>query len=379
MKRLSVSGALVVSLSLALAGQDNGIKIVWPTAETFVSGPTQIDVSVDPGVAVASMRFTADGQELCTIERRPFRCDWNPGAAVRRHLVRVTATLVDGQAIVATVRTKDVGYTQGSRVDAVLVPVIVTDRGEFVRGLTKGDFEVLEDKVPQTITTLAAEDSPLDLILAIDVSGSMDGALDDVKVAVKRFLAKLRPGDAVTLVGFNDNFWIATERETSAEVRLAAVDDLAAWGGTALYDATIRVLDMVTRENSRRGVVIFSDGADEDSMTTRESATARVRSSDAMLYAIGFGAGRTIPTLRASLEEYAEATGGRAFFPLQISEMDRVFTDIMNELANQYVLSYTSTNTRVDGAWRNIHVRVRKGGYNVRARRGYTLLPPPVR
>jgi VWFA-related protein len=165
--------------------------------------------------------------------------------------------------------------------------------------------------------------------------------------------------------------FIAAEREKNQQVRAAAVDLLSAWGGTALYDATVRALDLVSRQTGRKGVVIFSDGDDRNSLTTRETAMGRVQASDAMLYTIGFGAGATVPKLRGSLESYARATGGRPFFPRQAKELDGVFDEIVNDLAHQYVLSYAPSNIKRDDSWRNIKVRVRNGQFDVRARRGY--------
>jgi VWFA-related protein len=285
--------------------------------------------------------------------------------------VRVVATLVGGERLIDNIRTKELGYVEKTRVDAVLVPVIVTDGGQFVRGLKSQDFEIYEDGVAQRISALVSEDSPLELVLAIDISGSMEHALADVKAAVKQLLSKLRPGDAATLVGFNDTTFIVAEREKDRQAREAAIELLASWGGTSLYDATIRVLDLVSREWGRKGVVIFSDGDDRNSLTTRESAMARVQASDAMLYTIGFGGGATMPLLKSSLENYARSTGGRPFFPRQTGDLDGVFDEIVSELANQYVLSYSSTNLKQDSTWRNIKVQVRRGNYDIRARRGY--------
>ena len=372
--------AALAALSIVVgAGQTPGIRIISPPPDAIVTGATQIEVAITSTVPVESVRFSVNGRLLCTVEQRPYRCPWNPGAVLQPYHIRVVATLASGDPLVANVRTKNLGYAERARVDAVLVQAVVTDRGRFVRGLTKADFEVREDGVVQRIDSVAGEESPLDLVMAMDISGSMEGALDDVKVAVKQFLTKLRPGDAATLVGFNDTMFIAAERETDPAARAAAVDLIAAWGGTAIYDATVRVLDMVGRENGRKGVVIFSDGADQNSMTTREAAAERVQASDAMLYAIGFGAGLTVPSLRTSLEEYAESTGGRAFFPRNARDLDGTFTNIVEELANQYVLSYSSTNLKQDTSWRNISVKVRNGKYAVRARRGYRQKAPPRR
>ena len=132
---------------------------------------------------------------------------------MRGHHIRVVATLADGKRLIDNLRTKDLGYTEQVRAEAVLVPVIVTNSGQFVRGLKKQDFEVFEDGVAQRSPALVSEDAPLDLVLAIDISGSMEHALGEVKAAVKQLLTKLRPGDAATLVGFNDTTFVVAERE----------------------------------------------------------------------------------------------------------------------------------------------------------------------
>jgi Ca-activated chloride channel family protein len=366
------SAALAMSAALAAtAGQTPTMSITAPRADAFVSGPTRLEVDISPASAVKSVRFFVDGRLVCTVEQPPFGCSWDPGTVVRGHHVRVVATLVDGGRLVDNVRTKDLGYTERAHVDAVLVPVVVTDGDRFVGGLQRQEFEITEDGVPQRIIAFANEDSPLDLVLAVDVSGSMEGALGDVKAAVKQFLARLRPADAVTLIAFNDTTFIITEREQDAGARDRAVELLSAWGGTALYDATVRAVDLVGRSPGRKGVVVFSDGDDRHSLTGADAAAARVQAGNAMLYSIGFGSGATVTALRERLERYAETTGGRAFFPHNASDLGPVFGHIVTELSSQYVLSYVSTNTRADGGWRSIRVRMRDGKHKVRARRGY--------
>ncbi len=370
---LAITGIVTIAVG---AVQAPTLKITSPAADGVISGATRLEAVVVPQVEVASVSFFVDGRLMCTTERSPFMCPWDPGTVVRSHHIRVVATLADGSRLVDNLRTKDLGYTERVRTDAVLVPVIVTDGGQFVRGLKQQDFEVFEDGVAQRIASLVSEDAPLDLVLAIDISGSMEHALADVKLAVKQLLAKLRHGDAATLLGFNDSTFILTEREKDQRAREDAVDLLTSWGGTSLYDATVRAIDMVSREWGRKGVVIFSDGDDRNSFTQRETAMSRVQASDAMLYTIGFGGGATVLSLRKSLESYARSTGGRAFFPRQTKDLDVVFDDIVGELANQYVLSYSSTNPKQDNGWRNIKVQVRKGKYDIRARRGYRATGP---
>jgi Ca-activated chloride channel homolog len=381
LRTVSLGSALVVAAfgASGAARQAPALRIIAPTTESIVSGSTRIQIVIEPAAEVANVRavnYSVNGRLACTVDKAPFNCVFEPGDVVRSHHIRVVATMNDGRRLVDNVRTKELGYAERIRTEAVLVPLVVTNGGQFVRGLKQQDFEVFEDGVVQPIASLVSEDAPLDLVLAIDVSGSMEKSLVEVKPAVKQLLSRLRIGDSATLVGFNDTMFIAAEREKDRRTREAAVDLLTSWGGTALYDATVRTLDMVSRETGRKGLVIFSDGDDRNSLTKRETALARVQASDAMLYTIGFGGGSTVPQLRASLESYARATGGKPYFPKDTAELDGIFNEIVTELANQYVLSYSSTNSRQDGTWRNIRVRVRKGNYDIRARAGYRASGP---
>jgi Ca-activated chloride channel homolog len=371
----------IATLSAAAPGQQGpALHITAPKPDVIVSGSTRIEIAIEPASELANIRtvmFSVNGRLACILESPPFTsCSFEPGDVVRGHHIRVVASLKDGRRLVDNLHTKEVGYAERIRTSAVLVPLIVTDGGQFVKGLKQQDFELYEDGVRQPIASLVTDDAPLDLVLAIDVSGSMERALVDVKPAVKQLLSKLRPGDAATLVGFNDMMFVAAEREKDRRTREDAVDLLTSWGGTALYDATVRTLELVSRETGRKGIVIFSDGDDRNSLTKRETAMARVQASDAMLYTIGFGGGATIPQLRASLETYARSTGGKPFFPKHTGELDAVFNEIVSELANQYVLSYSPLNAKQDGKWRNIKVRVRKGNYDIRARQGYLAGTP---
>jgi Ca-activated chloride channel homolog len=380
MKTIAAAAATVCAFVIAVSGdQPATLRITAPGPDTPMSGPTRIEIAIEPASALASVRtvtFWVDGRETCRVENPPFVCVSDAGDVVRSHFVRVVATLGEDGRLSAGVHTKDLGYTERVRTEAVIVPVIVTHDGQFVRGLKQQDFEIVEDGVKQSIGSMISEDAPLNLVLAIDVSGSMEHALEDVKVAVKELLAKLRSGDGATIIGFNDTTFLATEREKDQQARERALDLLTSWGGTALYDATVSAIDMVSRDWGRKGIVIFSDGDDRNSITPRETATARVQASDAMLYTVGFGGGANVPALRAKLEQYARDTGGRAFFPQRTQDLNRVFDEIVTELANQYVLSYSSTNLKQDNSWRSIKVRVKSGKYQVRARDGYLAQGP---
>jgi VWFA-related protein len=247
--------------------------------------------------------------------------------------------------------------------------VIVTDaRGRFVRGLKREAFTLLEDGRPQRIDTRIDDTLPLERIAAIDISGSMTASMGQVQHAVKGLLKQLRAGDTTTLLGFNETVFVLAERESDGVLRDAAVDALVPWGGTAFYDATVRSLDLVSQKAGRRGVVIFSDGDDRHSVGRRGDSLRRIEEGQVALYTVGFGEG-TSPQFRGTLQAFAEASGGRAFFPHGAEDLDSAFGAILEELSHQYILSYVSDAPR-DGSWRRLEIRA-CDGCRVRAREGY--------
>lgn len=370
----TLAAAALVSMA-AGTGETPALRITAPLPDDIVAGPTRLEAEV-LDAEVRTVSFFVNGRLVCTVDQPPYGCMWDAGAVLRGHHLRVVGALANGRRLVANLRTKEVGRAEKVRVEAVIVPVIVTDRGKFVRGLQKQDFELLEDGVTHQVASLASEEAPLDLVLAVDISGSMEEALKEVKPAVRQLLSKLRPGDAATLIGFNDTTFVVAEREVDPQAREAAVDLLTSWGGTALYDATISALDMVSRGWGRKAVVIFSDGDDRHSLARREAAIARVQASDAMVFTVGFGGAGRVPELRQSLETYAKSSGGRAFFPRTTKELDAVFDEIVREMSHQYVLSYSPNHPERGPGWRSIKVQVRQGTYSIRARQGYRSTDP---
>ena len=229
----------------------------------------------------------------------------------------------------------------------------------------------MEDGVPQTILHFAAEDAPLEIVVAMDVSGSMGIAIDDLKVAVRQFLSKLKPTDQVTLVAFNQEMFVLTQRETSPAAREQAVDRLGAWGETALYDVIIRSLELLSRRPGRRSLVVFSDGEDRGSQASLKTVDRAVKASDAAVFMVALGRGREAKVLRETLEALAEPSGGRVLFAHRPADLGDTFAKLLDELTHQYLLGYESTSTTKDGAWRRLEVEVPGLRHRVRARQGY--------
>jgi len=347
------------------------IKIVSPGDESFVSGPTLLRALVEPPDAVVSVTFFADGRQVCSVGHPPFECDWDAGPAIAEHQIRAVGTLGVGGRLVNTVRTKGVGYSERVNVDVVQVTVTVGDgRGKFVRGIPRSSFHVEEDGHAQSISHFASEDVPLELVVAIDISGSMGPSMPKLKAAVKEFLSAVPAQDQVTLLGFNDTVIPLARKATEPADRLKAIDRLASWGSTALYDAILRGIEMLGRQTGRKALVVFTDGEDQGSHATINDVERRLQSSDLTLYMIGQGRGITLEALKKVMERLSTPSGGRAFFTENIDSLHESFADLLDELSNQYLLGYASTNSRRDDTWRRIKVEV-DGHHDVRARQGY--------
>ena len=191
---------------------------------------------------------------------------------------------------------------------------------------------------------------------------------------MKEFLAAVPAGNQVTLLGFNNNIFALTRKTVNPADRVRAVDRPGSWGSTALYDVILRGVDMLGRQTGRKVLVVFTDGEDQGSHASLADLERRLQSSDVTLYMIGQGRGITLEPLKMVMTGLSTPTGGHALFTDNIDELHVAFTDLLNELSNQYVLGYTSTNQARDDSWRSIAVAV-DGQRNIRARLGYRAAP----
>ncbi|MDP1570128.1 MAG: VWA domain-containing protein [Vicinamibacterales bacterium] len=367
---------LLTALAIVTAQEpDIAVHIVSPTADSYLSGQTRLQAAIVPAPLVSrvtQVRFFANGQQVCNItDTTRLECTWDAGPEIRPHVIRVVAELQGGGRVISSVRTKDLDIAERSSVEVTQITAVVTDRGRFVKGLPQQAFRIVEDGVPQAVSHFTAEGAPLEIVVALDVSGSMADAMVQLKNAVTRFLDRLGPDDQVSLVAFNDAMFTLARRETSREARARAVSRLAPWGGTALYDVIIKAFDLLSRQPGRRVLVIFSDGDDVASHATLGNVEEAVRSSDATLFMVGLGRGVRLQTLKQGIERLADLSGGRSLFVERTDRLDEPFAEIIEELSNQYLIGYESTNTARDGAWREVRVEVPGTSYTVRARQGY--------
>lgn len=372
-----LAGLVVLASVVHLGAQspELGLRIVSPGPDTYLSGPVLLKAIIDPPPRAREAErvlFYADGKLICTVlEPARAECPWDAGGDVKEHLVRVVADLTGGGRLVTSTRTKGLEHVETVSVEVVQVTAVVTDGTRFVKGLEPAAFRILEDGVPQTVSHFSSEGSPLELVVAVDVSQSMSAHMPQLKNAVRTFLSALGPKDQVTLAAFNDNLFTLARRETNAAQRLRAVDRLAPWGGTALFDVIVRSVQLLSKQPGRRVLVVFSDGDDRTSHATIANVEAVMRSTDTTLFMVALGRGAKEAQLRSGVQRLITLSGGRGLFVERSDHIEDAFAEIVVELSNQYLIGYQSTNDKHDGTWREITIDTPGAGHTVRARQGY--------
>jgi Ca-activated chloride channel family protein len=272
--------------------------------------------------------------------------------------------------------------TFAAAVEVVSLNLVVTDAGgRQVPGLGPDDITLLEDGVPQPISLFAQEEWPIRLQLMLDASGSMGATLPVAKRAATRLLHTLRPGDEAEVAEFSRTLNVLQESTGDMAALERAIDAVSPQGETALYNALYIALKDQARHRSqdemqRRAIVVLSDGEDTASMVDDEQLLDLARRAGVVIYTIGLltppGAGRPAPSVPTFvLTALARETGGRAYFPRSLAELDGAYERIATELRTLYGVGYVPLNPSADGRWRRIAIRTRLGNLLVRHRSGY--------
>jgi VWFA-related protein len=257
----------------------------------------------------------------------------------------------------------------------------VTDKkGRFITDLTKDDFEVMEGKRRQTIADFAAEsDLPLRLGILIDTSNSIRERFKFEQEAASQFIdSVMRTNlDKALVVSFDTSTELVSDLVSDTDKLTASIRDLRPGGGTALYDAIYfacrdKLSQDQPRHKFRRAIVIVSDGDDNQSRYTRDQALEMAQKADVVIYAISTNITRVESDGDKVLRYFAQETGGRAFFPFKVEDLDQSFENIANELRHQYNISYRPEPLKTDGLFHVIDVRVpQRKNILVNVRRGY--------
>jgi Ca-activated chloride channel family protein len=270
-----------------------------------------------------------------------------------------------------------------SGVDVVSLNVTVTDQSRnFVTSLEQNDFVVYEDGVKQDVTYFNKAQLPIALSLLIDTSASMEDKLRLAQEAAIGFVRRMKPEDIAQIIDFDSRVSILQQFTADRALLETGIRQTVPNGSTSLHNAiyiSLKELKKVKATSSgdvrRQAIVVLSDGEDTSSLVPFEEVLDLAKRSEVIVYTIGIrgrdlGA-RGFPEAEFVLKQFAQETGGRAFFPTVANELDGIYAQIADELSAQYALAYSSRNPRRDGQWRRIVVRTTNPQLAARTKQGY--------
>jgi VWFA-related protein len=262
--------------------------------------------------------------------------------------------------------------------EVVLHATVVDDKQHIVTNLDKSSFTVLEDGKPQSIVSFRHEDIPVDMGIVIDNSGSMREKRAKVNQAALNLVRSSNQQDEVFVVNFNDEYYLDQDFTADLLKLKDALEKIDAKGGTALYEAVVASADHLKRNGKRDKKVLFvvTDGEDNASRENLEQAVKQLQEENGpAVYAIGILGDEEHPKrAKRALEVMAQRTGGLAFFPKTLDEVDEISRNVARDIRNQYTIGYKPTNPKGSGGFRAIRVEARAKGHgklNVRTKSGY--------
>ena len=283
-----------------------------------------------------------------------------------------------GDTVGAVTRSGD-RYVFRSQVNEVTLSATVLDaRKHLVTNLDPANFAVYEDNQPQKITSFRREDIPVSIGIVVDNSGSMRTKRAAVTKAVLNLMQASNPQDEVFVVNFNDDPYLDQDFTNKRESLREALDRVDSRGGTALYDAVIASADHLAKgaKKEKKVLLVVTDGVDNESRESLESAIRKVQDDNGpTIYTIGIlGDEPGIKRAKRALQSLSDQTGGVAFFPKDLAEVDEISQEVARDIRNQYSITYKPTNPRSNGGYRKVKVEARAPGYKdlqVRTRDGY--------
>ena len=298
-----------------------------------------------------------------------------------KHLAPVCVALAASAAVLAAQQPPS--FRAG--VELVSLNVTVTEGAKYVTDLNQEDFSVYEDGVKQDVTFFNKSNLPIALALLLDTSASMESKLQTAQEAAIGFAKKLRPQDLAEVIDFDSRVVVLQNFSNNAPELEAAIRKTSAGGSTSLYNAIYialkdlkKVVAKTPDEIRRQAIVVLSDGEDTSSLLPFEEVLDLAKRSETAIYTIGLRANegpatstRGFKEAEFVLRQFSQETGGRAFFPNQLSDLNGVYGQIADELSSQYIVGYSSRNPKRDGAWRRIVVRVNRPNVAARTKLGY--------
>lgn len=362
----------LTSLGLLLLAGITVIAAQTPQAQPSPSGSTPAG-SQAPQNSAPSSQPPATGNQAPTGGQPP--AGQAPGAQAPAGQTPAGQTPADqGEGPSATDNGTFVFRTEAREV--VLHATVVDDRNRLITNLLKPDFTVFENGKPQQIRQFKMEDYPVAMGIVIDNSGSMREKRDEVNKAALNLVRSSNPDDQVFVVNFSDEYFLDQDFTSDIKKLQSALEHVESRGGTALYDAVVASADQLAKSPLQRKVLfVVTDGEDDASQENLEEAVHHLQQENGpVVYAIGLLGDEKSRHARRALETIADRTGGIAFFPPTLGDVDQISSTVARDIRNQYTISYQPTTPKTVGGFRTIHVDAHARAYKkltVRTRSGY--------
>ena len=376
--------ALTLGLLLAAgASAQVAVSILSPAADQPVFGPVDVKVGVQAREPIDRVEVFLNGKLMGSSKTPPFRIRVDAGEDNMRREFRAVAYTRSGASGADVLVTNPVQIMDELDLKLRAVFVSVTSDGARNLSLAQEDFQVLDNGAPQEIVTFGRDELPLTAVLLLDTSESMrEKEIEAVRQGAKAFLDGMKPADEAMVALFSDRLLRLTPF-TSDKVALAStLSGVKSAGGTAVNDFLYLSLKALEMRQGQRVVVLFSDGSDVHSVLPASDVLWKARAGQAMIYWIQLGGKHQSFTSSwrdytandreyDDLEKAVRESGGRILPIERAGELAFAFSNILQELRQQYAIGYYPSNSRGDGKWHKIDIRVKGFGERVRHREGY--------
>jgi Ca-activated chloride channel family protein len=283
-----------------------------------------------------------------------------------------------------TARGQEPAPTFRANIDLVSLTVTVVDkRNNLVRNLEQDDFNVFEDGIKQRVEFFSRRQTPIAVAVLLDTSASMEERLPIAQKAASGFIETLRSEDQAEIIDFDSRVNVAQGFTNDRQLLERAIRQTTADGPTSLHNAIYIALKELRKvraissdEIRRQSIVLLSDGEDTSSLVPFEEVLELAKRSDVAIYSIGLRSQdvaqqRGFNEADFVLRQFAQETGGKAFFPNSAAQLPEIYAQIASELSSQYLIGYASNNSRRDGQWRRVVVQVDRPDALARTKQGY--------
>ncbi len=385
---MKTSRTLLCALALGLLATSTvaaqvAIRIESPTPDQPVFGQTDVEVGVRAGEPVDRVEVFVNGKLMGSSKTPPFRVRVDVGDDNVQREFKAVAYTASGASAADSVVTQPVQIMDELNLKLRALFVSVIRDGTRNLDLAQEDFRVFDDGAEQEIVTFGRDELPLTAVLLLDTSESMrEKELEAVRRGAKAFLAGMKPSDEAMLALFSDRLLKFTPFTADKAVLGSALSGVQSAGGTAVNDFLYLSLKALDARQGQRVVVLFSDGSDVHSVLPASDVLWKARAGQSLIYWIQLGGKHRSFTSSwrdyasndkeyEDLEKAVTESGGRVLAVDRVEELENAFRNILQELRQQYALGYYPTNSKGDGSWHKVDVRVKGFSGRVRTREGY--------